>query len=443
MEPYDLLDQALTLARRQGADAADVIYAHGSETTVSWRLGKTEGLERSESAGLGVRVFVGKQQATVSTSDISAKALAETVERAVAMARVAPPDPYARLARKSELATDFPDLALHDATEPTAEQLMEAAAEAEAAALEVKGITNSEGADASHSKRRRWMMTSEGFRGDYAGSTHSLSVSVIGGEGTEMQRDYDYAVARHASDLPAPSSLGKEAARRTLARLNPSKVPTGSFPVVFDPRVGRQLLGQFSSAINGASVARGTSFLKEKRGQRIFSPTIRIMDDPLRPRGLASHPFDGEGVAVKALALVEEGVLNHWFLDLATAAQLEIKGGGHASRGLGGPPSPSASNLYIEAGDVSPAALMADIQDGLYITETFGMGVNLVTGDYSQGAAGFRIEKGNITHPVNEITIAGHLLAMFEQLQAANDLEFRTSTNTPTLRVGVMTVAGA
>ena len=315
--------------------------------------------------------------------------------------------------------------------------------EAEEAARAVKGVTNSEGADASYSSRNIALVTSNGFAQSYKTSSASVSVSVLAGEGTAMERDYDYAIARHVSDLDNPATLGKNAGNRAIKRLNPQKIQSCTVPVVFDPRVSKSLVSTFASAINGAAIARGTSFLKDSLGKALFNPSVSIMDDPHRVRGLSSRPFDSEGVEGKKRALIENGVLTTWLLDLRSANQLNLTTTGHASRGLASPPSPSSSNLYMENGDISCQDLISDIKNGFYVTDTFGMGINTITGDYSQGANGFWIENGKISYAVSEITIAGNLGDMFKNITPANDLEFRYGTNAPTLRVESMTIAGA
>jgi PmbA protein len=359
------------------------------------------------------------------------------------MARLAPEDKYAGLAPRERLASQFPALDLEDADEPTADALVALARDSEGAAMAVPGVTNSEGGGASFSRSAVALATSEGFYGTYAGTSHSIGVAVLAGEGTAMERDYDQASARHKSDLKAAADIGKSAGERAVRRLNPRKVKSQAVPIVYDPRVSGGLLGHFAGAISGASIARGVSFLKDMMGKAIFPPTITIVDDPHRIRGLRSKPFDGEGAANQRRNLIDHGVLSTWLLDCASAKQLGLSTTGHASRGTGGPPSPSATNLYMEAGTVSPDALIADIKEGFYVTELIGMGVNSVTGDYSRGAAGFWIENGAIAYPASEITIAGNMKDMFRNLTAANDLEFRYGTNAPTLRIEGMTVAGA
>lgn len=441
-DTLDFLADLIGKARKAGADAADAVFVAGSSVSHARRLGKLEKLERAEGQDLGLRVLVGRQQAIVSSSDRAPRAIAELVERAVAMARAAPPDPFAGLAEASEIAHDLPDLDLFDAVEPEAERLVERARAAEEAALAVAGITNSEGAEAGWSSTRVALAASNGFAASYARSGHSVSVSVIAGEGTAMQRDYAYSSVLHAADLEDPATIGRRAAERTLARLGPRKIETCKLPVVFDPRVAGSFVGHLASAINGAAVARGTSFLKNAMGTQIFAPGITIVDDPFRRRGLASKPVDGEGIAPMRRAVIDDGVLTTWFLDLRSARQLKLRSTGHASRGTSSPPSPGATNLHLAPGRISRAAMLADIPRGLYVDEFIGMGVNGVTGDYSRGASGFWIENGALTYPVSEITIAGNLKEMFRALTPADDLVFRYATNAPTLRIDGMTIAG-
>mgnify|MGYP001546340332 FL=1 len=442
-DPRETLEDLIRTAKRAGADAADALVVESVSASVSYRMGELEDVERAESADLGLRVFVGQRVAFVSSTDLTRAALAELPERAVAMARLAPEDRFAGLAPKELLARDFPALDLDDANEPPADLLIARAKDAEAAAMAVPGVTNSEGGGASFGRSAVTLATSEGFFGAYAGTSHSIGVSVLSGEGTGMERDYDSASARHSADLDSAEEIGKRAGKRAVDRLNPRRVKSQSVPVVFDPRVSAGLLGHFAGAISGASIARGVSFLKEFMGKPVFASGITIVDDPHRVRGQRSKPFDGEGVRNQRRAIIEDGVLTTWLLDCASAKQLGLVTTGHAARGTGGPPSPSTTNFYMEPGKLSPEELIADIRDGLYLTELMGMGVNGVTGDYSRGAAGFWIENGKITYPVSEVTIASNLKEMFRNLTAANDLVFRYGTNAPTLRVEGMTIAGA
>lgn len=439
----DIAAMLVDRARKAGAEAAEAVVLEGTSLGVSWRLGHLEDVERSEGRDVGLRVFMGKRQATVSSTDISEAALGPMIERVVAMARVAPEDPYCGLAEASLLARDWPDVDIEDkSVPPTAEQLGALAAEAEDAALAVKGVTNSSGAGAGWGRSGVALVTSAGFAGSYAGTSCSVSCSVLAGEGTAMERDYDHASARHRADLDSAEKIGRLAGEKAVRRLNPRKVKSQSVPVIYDPRVSGGLVGHFAGAISGGAIARGTSFLKNEMGKQVFSKEISIVDDPHMKRGHRSKPFDGEGVRNRRTQLIEAGTLTTWLLDTATARQLGLTTTGHAARGTGGPPSPSTTNLYMEAGCLSVAELIADIKQGLYVTEMIGMGVNGVTGDYSRGASGFWIENGELAYPVSEITIAGNLRDMFLNMTPADDLEFKHGTNAPTVRVEGMTVAG-
>ena len=438
-----LLDDLITKAKRAGADAADAILFGSASLSHAQRLGQLERLEREESQDLGLRVFQGKRQAFVSSTDFATDALEQLIERAGAMLASVPEDPYCGLAAPEQLAKAIPEIDLLDPEEPTPEALIERAKTCEEAARAVEGITNSEGAEASWGRTEITLVTSEGFSGSYARSGHSLGVAVVAGEGLAMERDYDFSSAVYGSDLEDPEAVGKRAGERTLRRLGPSKPKTGRVPVVFDPRVAGSLLGHLAGAINGSSIARGTSFLKDHMGKQLFAPGITVVDDPHRARGLRSKPFDGEGVANRAMNVVEDGQLTTWILDLSSAMQLGLTTTGHASRGTSGPPGPSTSNFYMAPGTISAEALMADITEGFYVTELMGMSVNGLTGDYSRGAAGFWIQNGEITYPVSEATIAGNLKDIYARLTPADDLVFKYGTNAPTLRVEGMTVAGA
>jgi len=439
----DILTSLLKDAKAAGADAADALFVENVAASVSYRLGKLEDIERAESHDLGLRVFVGQKVAFISSTDLSRESLGELAGRAVAMAKLAPEDKFAGLAPKDRLAKDVPALDIEDKNEPSADALVEWARSVEGAAMAVPGITNSEGGGATFGRTAVSLATTDGFYGGYAGTNCGIGVAVVGGEGTAMERDYDQASARHASDKESPEKVGRAAGERTVKRLNPRRVKSQAAPVIYDPRVSSGIVGHFVSAISGSSIARGVSFLKDRMDKQVFSSAINIIDDPHRLRGLRSKPFDGEGVANKRWALIENGVLRTWLLDSASARQLGLTTTGHAARGTGGPPAPSPTNLHMEAGAISPAEMIKDIKQGLYVTELIGMGVNGVTGDYSRGAAGFWIENGEIAFPVSEITIAGNLKDMFLNLTAANDLEFKHGINAPTLRIEGMTIAGA
>ena len=436
-----LAERLVAAARRAGADAADAVAERGMSLSVEVRDGTVEASERSEGDNMGLRAFVGRRQAVVSTNDLSGN-LDELAERAVAMARVAPEDRFAGLAEPDRLARQVPDLDLLDPELPSVTQLEAMARAAEGAALAVKGVSKSGGASASAGIGGMVLVTSGGFKGSYLGSRHGVSMQAIAGEGTGMEQDYDFSSAIHAADLTAPELIGRSAGERAVRRLNPRKVTTRRVPVVFDPRIAGSLVGHLASAINGSAIARKTSFLKDRMGERLFAPGIAIVDDPLRRRGLRSHPFDGEGVAGERRALVRDGVLASWILDCATARELGLATTGHARRGVSSTPSPGASNLHLEPGAVSADALIGDIADGFYVTDLIGMGANMVTGDYSRGASGFWIENGERSYPVSEMTIAGHLNEIFRTLTPANDLVFRYGTNAPTVRLEGLTVAG-
>lgn len=438
----EIITHLIQTAKQKGAEHADAISFFSTSTSVATRLGKLENVERSESNGFGLRVIIGKKQAIVSSTATDKSTLDELATRAISMARLAPDDKYIDLAENSILCKTQADLDLFDECEPSADELFLRANRAEETALAVKGITNSEGGDASYGQNIVAIATSNGFSGEYKTSMSSISAAVLAGQGTKMERDYDFSSARHKSDLATPEEIGKTAAEKAIKRLNPRRVKTCIVPVILDPRVAKSLVGSFSSAVNGASVARGSTFLKNSMGKNIFKNGINIINNPLIKRGLASKPYDAEGVANAKICLVENGILQNWLLDIRSSNQLGLKTNGCASRGLASPPSPSCSNLYMENGEESAANLISSVKSGFYVTETFGMGVNIITGDYSQGASGFWIENGEITYSVSEITIAGSLNDMFTQITPANDLEFRYNTNSPTLLIEKMTVAG-
>lgn len=440
MNRLERLESLVAAARAAGAEAADALLISGTSLAVQWRLGKIEQLERSEGLDLGLRVLIGRQQAMVSATDADPRGFQALAERAVAMARAVPEDSFGGLGDHRPLQPH--DLDLADAAEPDADALIARAAEAEDAARAVPGITNSEGADAGFSRTGIALVASNGFAGEYARTSHSISVTALAGSGTGMERDYDYSSAVHLADLEGAAGLGRSAAERALRRLNPTRPKTGRYDVVFDPRVAGSMIGHLASALNGAAVARGTSFLRDRMGQRVLPAGLSLRDDPLRRRGLRSRPFDGEGMPGAPLALVEDGILASWVLDWRSARQLGLSSTGHASRSISGPPSPATTNLWLEGGQGTPAALMADIAEGIYVTEMIGSGVNGVTGDYSRGAAGFMIRHGELAEAVSGITIAGNLKDMLLGLRAAGDLRFRRGTDAPTLRIDGLTVAG-
>ncbi len=430
----DLVDRATRLveaARKAGADAADAVSRRRVSLGVDVRLGKVEETSRAEGDDFSLRVFVGKRNASVSANVLTNPA--DLAERAVAMAKAAPEDPYAGLADPATLARTFPDLDLLDATIPKADELTAAALEAEDAARAVPGVTNSGGAGAGWSLGGVVLATSDGFAGSYLGSRFSISATAIAGEGTGMERDHDYATKLHRSDLPPPSEIGRTAGERTVRRLNPGKMPTGRGTVVFENRIASSLIGHLAGAINGAAIARKTSFLGDKLGKQVLPAGFRITDDPLRKRGQASRPFDSEGAAVAPLDLVADGVILTWVLDSTTGRELGLPSNGRAG---------GTTNMTLLPGTLSFDELIAQVGNGVYVTDLIGSGVNQVTGDYSRGAAGYLIENGKIGRAVNEITIAGNLLEMYPRLVIANDLEYRYATNTPTIAVEGMMIAG-
>ncbi len=442
MDYLNLLADLTARARAAGADAADAVLVGGTSLSVSRRAGQTEHLERSEAQDLGLRVFLGHSAAIVSATSVDPRSFAQLAERAVAMARVVPPDRFAGLAEAMTPPETF-DLDLDDGQEPDGATLIARADCAEAVMRGTAGITNTEGSEAGFSRHTIALVTSAGFAGITHRSGHSISAVALAGSGVDMQRDYDYASTVHLADLDNAEAIGRSAAARTLARMHPTRPKTAKLPVVFDPRVSSSMVSAFVGMINGASVARGTSLLKDRMGTQIFASGITITDDPRRLRGLRSKLFDGEGVPTRARNLVEDGVLTTWLLDSRSARQLGLTSTGHASRGTGGPPSPSATNLFMAPGTLTPVELMADIKEGLYVTELMGGGMNGVTGDYSRGAAGFMIRNGHLAEAVAEITIAGNGLDMFASLVPANDLRLRRGTDAPTIRLEGLTLAGA
>ena len=438
-----LLDTVLAKAKAAGADAADAVIGSSISLSLGERLGAKEKLERAESQDMGLRVFVGKRQAIVSTSDFTKSSLEELTARAVAMAKAVPEDPFCGLAEPAQLARDWPKLDLCDTTEPSESLLTDLVRAAEDAARSVRGVTNSEGAEAGYGRSDVAIAASNGFQGAYASSHFGLSVSVLAGEGTGMERDYDYSSTVYLADLDDPVKLGRSAGERAVRRLNPRKAKTAVVPVVFDPRISNSIVGHLVGAINGAGIARGTSFLKDLLDQDVFAPGIDIIDDPHRQRGLRSRPFDGEGLPTAAAKLIDNGRLTMWLLDCRSARQLGLVSNGHASRGTSSPPSPAPSNVHMAAGKISRDKLIGEIKQGLYVTEMIGSGVNGVTGDYSRGAAGFWIENGELAYPVSEVTLAGNLKDIFKAITPADDLVFKYGTNAPTLRIDGMTLAGA
>lgn len=431
-------------ATAAGASAADVLYVGGLSSSVEVRGGETEGVARAEGQEIGLRLFAGQRSATVAATDLSDEALDVLVERCLAMAREAPEDPFAGLAPDELLHRGaLPFLDCDDGVEPEPSRLRERALQAEAAALAVQGVTKSNSASAYSYASTIALATSGGFAGAYRTSGHGCSASVIAGDGGAMQRDSAWHSSPHLDDLEPAAAIGRRAGERAVARLNPTRPAPGRYPVIFDPRVSSSLLGHFSGAITGAAIARKTSFLLDRLGTAVFAPGVEIVDDPLRPRGLRSRPFDGEGVRVARRSLVSNGILEQWIAESASARQLGIAPTGHAARGVGGAPSAAPSNLFMEAGPRSRQELLASVPEALLVVELIGQGVNAVTGDYSRGAAGFMVRGGEIAEAVAEITIAANLLDMFQTLEPASDLELRKGIDAPTILVPQMTVGAA
>ena len=438
-----LIEQLLDAAKAAGADGADAMLARGQSTNISLRLGKVEASERSEDFDIGLRVFIGQRTASSSTSQLDSENITKLAERSVAMAKLAPEDPYVRLATDAEVTKSIPDLDIFDNTMPNSETLKNRAAEAEEAAMSHKGIKTSDGADAGHSIVDVLIGTSNGFLAGYKRSSHGVSAVVIAEKDGQMERDYDYSSAVYERDLQSAEDVGHSAAIRTLARLGAVKPKTGKFPVIYDRRVASSLAGTMARAINGAAITRGTSFLKDSLGKQVTRTGMNFIDDPLRPRGLGSRLFDGEGLAVSRRMMINDGVLTGWFLDLSSAAKLGMAPTGNARRGLGSAPSPGASNFYIENSKITRDELIADIEEGFLITEMIGSSVDMITGDYSRGAGGFWILKGKIAQPITEATIAGNLKDMFMDITAANDIDLRDAIASPSLRLDSMMVAGS
>ncbi len=440
-----LLNDVVAAALRAGADAAEAVSAERRALSISVRLGELDEVEREESRDLGLRVFVGRRQATVSGSDVSAEARAKLVERAVAMARLAPEDPYAGLADPERLAgleRRGLDLDLYDPAEPEPEALEAKARIAEESARAVPKVTNSDGGSASWSASQWRIITSGGFSGLHRTSGFSIGASAIAGDEDGMETGYDGRSVRWQSDLPEPRAIGAEAGRRAAGRLGARKIASTTAPVIFENRLAMSLIGPLIGAVSGPSIARGTSFLKDRLGQPVFAKGIEISDDPHRPRGLGSSPFDDEGVANGRVNLIDDGVLTTWLLNSASARQLGLATTGHASRGLAGPPGVGPSNLTVKPGTRSQAELMADAGAGLLITSMFGPSLNGNTGDWSVGCSGFWFEGGELAYPVNEITVAGNLIDIYARLVPGSDLEIRGASNSPSLLIDGLAVAG-
>ncbi len=442
----DLAQALLAAARKAGADAADALVIEGTAVSIDVREGRLEHAERAEGLDLGLRVLVGRRQACVSSSDAKPETLAMMAERAVAMAREAPQDPYAGLADPAQLSTrrDGAGLELSDpADEPDPAALQDDARRAEEAARAVPGVTRIDQSSASYSRRTAHLAATNGFAGGYARSSRHTACVAITGEGTAMERDWSSEGRIFQADLPSPESIGREAGERAAARFGSRKPPSGSFPVLYDERVAASLIGHLTAAINGTAITRGASWLRGALGQAVLPPGFDLIEDPLRPRIAGTRPFDAEGLPTARRLWVQDGVLQGWVLDLATGRQLGLASSANAARGPSAPPSPSLSNLALTPGTSSRADLIGAMGTGLWITSLIGSTVNATTGDYSRGASGFWVENGQIAWPVNECTIAGNLRDMLMRLTAANDARPHLSTQVPSLLVEGLTIAGA
>ena len=442
----DVMNILIDTALSNGATAADCVLSRSRGLSLTRRLGKDETIERYEDFDTGLRVFVGNKIASVSTNDNSEAAIRDVAKRAVDMAKIAPQDDFSLIASQETL-NDFPiqnsiSVDSYDEVEPNIDIIRDRAKEVEDSALSVKGITNSDGADASWGEGETLLMTSNGFFGSSKKSNHSVSVVVIAEKDGKMERDYDYSSKVFGKDLRNSNQIGIEAAKKTLARMGGTKPLTGKYPVIFDPRVSRSIAGHFASAINGSAIARKTSFLKDMLNKQIANPAINIIDDPFLKRGLGSRLFDAEGLGSREYTLIKDGILQQWLLDLSTAKQLNLKPSGNAKRGISGPPSPGTSNFMISPGDVTPENLIKNVSEGFFVTDMIGSSVSMITGDYSRGASGFWIKNGELSIPITEATIAGNLKEMFMTLQPANDIDYSHSINSPTLLIEGMTIAG-
>ena len=442
----DIMNLLIDTAVANGATSADCVLSRSRGVSITIRLGKDENIQRYEDFDTGLRVFVGDKISSVSTNENSEEALREVAKRAVEMAKIAPEDEYSFIANK-ELLQNFPIqegifIDSYDSVEPSVDLIRDRASEVEDIALSVKGITNSDGADSSWGEGETLLMTSNGFFGSSKKSNHSVSVVVIAEKNGKMERDYDYSSKVYGDDLKDGEKIGREAAKKTLARIGAKKPVTGQYPIIFDPRVSRSIASHFASAINGSSIARKTSFLKDSLSHKVANESVTLIDDPFLKRGLGSRLFDAEGLGTSKHVLIKDGVLENWLLDLSSARQLNILPTANAKRGISGPPSPGITNLLLLPGESSPESIISSISNGFYVTDMIGSSVSMVTGDYSRGASGFWIKNGELSTPITEATIAGNLKDMFMTLKPANDLDFSHSINCPTLLIEDMTIAG-
>ncbi len=442
---HDLLSitsDVVAMALKAGASSADAIAISARSQDVSLRHGVIEEFEQSESQDVGLRVFVGQSAALIGGSVLTRDGLQRLVERAIAMAKLATADSFAGIASEDQLVRDVRDLDLVSKTELNMDQLKALALRAEDAALAVQGVSRSNGASASASRRHVAMAASNGFARAWERTSFGTSASVVAGEGTAMERDYDGHGATHFEDMDQPEKIGKTAGERAIARLNPRKIASQTVPVIYDRRVASSLFAHFLGGISGAAIARGTSFLKQDLGKSVFAAGVTLVENPHRLRGPSSRAFDGEGLPTVQRNIIDKGIVTTWIMDLRASRQLGLAPTGHGARGLTSPPGATPSNLHVEAGSRSPGDMMRDMGTGLLVTEFIGSTINMVTGDYSRGASGFWIENGEIAYPVSGITVAGNLRNMFAALEPASDLIFRGGMNVPSCYLGEMTIAG-
>jgi PmbA protein len=434
----------LDYAKRAGADASEASLASRESISAEVRMGELEGMEREEGRSVALRAFIGKRQAAASSTDLSAKGLQALAQRVVEMAKAAPEDPYCGLLEARYRATGASaDLEQSDTARPNPEQLLELAKRCEAASLAIPGIANSSGGGASFDTSHFVYATSDGFEGAESGTSYSLGTQPIAERGDDMERDYEYRTRRFFNDLGSPEEIGRTAGERTARRLGARKIESTKAPVIFENRLAGRIIGPLFSGINGASIARGTSFLKDKLGQRVFAEGFRVHEDPFVKRGLGSRPFDGEGGAVKPMTLVEDGVIQTWLLNSATARQLKLEPNGHATSGHGGPPGIGTSNLFVKPGALDLAGLMREAGKGLFVTDMFSPALNMNTGDWSVGVAGYWFENGEVQHPVSEVTVAGNLLDIFARLRCGADVENRGALEISSLIVDDLAIGGA
>jgi PmbA protein len=442
----EIAELLLSAAKRYGATAADVVVAESTSLDVGVRLGDVEKLKQARQKHLGLRAFVGERSAITSSADFSRESLERLAEDTCALARITAPDPFSGLPEAAEVAQVLPELDLYDpAVESlSAEQALEWAKEAEHAALSADPrISNSEGGECSASTSHVLYASSLGFRGDYRDSGVSLSVVPVATQNGSMQRDYWYSAQRKVARLEAPAAIGRKAAERAVRRLNARSVSTCDVPVIFDPEMASGLLRHLAAAVSGYALYKGTSFLIDKLGARLAPEFVTVVDDGTLPGALGSKPFDGEGLATRRTVVVDRGVLTNYLFDTYSARKLKSRSTGSAARSVGSAPQVAPTNFILQAGTVSPAEIIKSVRSGLYVTELIGFGVNAVTGDYSRGAVGLWIENGELAYPVEEITIAGNLLAMYQSIEViGSDLDLRHAVVAPTLKIARMTVAG-